>query len=454
MFLRGLELRNIRSIKYLELSIERGGVPRRWTLLLGENGTGKSTVLRAAALLLAGSDALVELLREPDAWIRQGETEALIAGVVQTAEGEQRSLRLTLRRGQGVSEMLLSNREGLEPLDRALKHAQRSYLTVGYGASRRSNLDARSFKARSAPPRAQSVATLFAGDAALVPVQSWAMEADYRTDGAARGSIFEAFEKLLPGMRVRGIDKARGQLLFDTPDGVIALEHLSDGYQNMAAWCGDLLYRITEVFGDYREPLKARGLLLLDEIDLHLHPVWQRRLRSFLDDTLPNLQILATTHSPLTTQQCDEGELFALQRDERGDVQLRAFGGTPRDLLTHQLLLDPIFGLGTVDSRRNELVRGAYETLKRGDEGTREGREALEAARAEIPEVKAWTLATARSLLEDAPAWHAPAATEQTALLARVEDLLKAHGAAREAGPAKPAPRRRPRKGATRGTKK
>ena len=71
----------------------------------------------------------------------------------------------------------------------------------------------------------------------------------------------------LPGISFHSIVRDKKQVLFETVDGIISLDQLSDGYQNMAAWIGDLLYRITETFRDYNNPLSARGVLLIDEID-------------------------------------------------------------------------------------------------------------------------------------------------------------------------------------------
>ncbi len=85
-----------------------------------------------------------------------------------------------------------------------------------------------------------------------------------------------ALKDLLPGVSLARIDRENRSLIFETQDGELPLDQLSEGYQNMAAVQGDLLYRITEVYRDYKTPLSARGLLLIDEIDLHLHPVWQR----------------------------------------------------------------------------------------------------------------------------------------------------------------------------------
>ena len=114
------------------------------------------------------------------------------------------------------------------------------------------------------------------------------------------GLIRSTLADLLPDVAFRTIDKTGKTLIFDTADGPVALEDLSDGYQNVAAWVGDLLYCTTAVLDDGSEPLATPGLLLLDEIDLHLHVKWQRRLRRFIEQKLPRFQIVATTHSPMT----------------------------------------------------------------------------------------------------------------------------------------------------------
>ena len=112
MFLQQLSIENLRSIQHLELSFRKAGDSvRKWTMLLGENGTGKSSVLRAIALLLAGRDALPDLLGEPSAWIRGHAKSARIAGTLCTKAGAEREISLELRRGASISDVL---REALE----------------------------------------------------------------------------------------------------------------------------------------------------------------------------------------------------------------------------------------------------------------------------------------------------------------------------------------------------
>jgi predicted ATP-binding protein involved in virulence len=317
VFLQGVELENVRSIEQLQLPVTTGdGDSRKWTFVLGENGTGKSTLLRSIALVLAGSDALPELLGNPADWVRFGKKEARIHADLVTADGEPRTADLTIRRDDTFLAVVDRNREHLVQLDAAFQHSARSYFTVGYGVSRRpAEEESAITKGGASPfrdPRARSVATLFSPHATLTSLESWAMDVDYRGGGfeAAR----QALDTLLPGVTLVGIDREARELRFETPDGPMPYRLLSEGYQNVAAWAGDLLFQITNVFQDFTDPTSARGLLLVDEIDLHLHPVWQRQLMEFIGSRFPHLQIVCTTHSPLTVHQAGAGELFFLRR--------------------------------------------------------------------------------------------------------------------------------------------
>jgi predicted ATPase len=370
VFLKELTVTNIRSIAELSLQFDGSADDndnRKWTFLIGENGMGKSTILRSVALLLSGSEALPELLVRPRDWVRNGATEGRIKAVLETQEGKSRTIELTLRRDANVTEAVVENQKALFELDAALKHTPRNYMTIGYGASRRLSPTSSSTASRQdtfRQPRAGNVATLFSSDAQLNPLDTWAMDLDYRHE-KGRDIVGRALEHLLPGVEFSHIDKSARTLLFNTADGLVPLAMLSDGYQNMAAWCGDLLYRVTETFRDYENPFAARGLLLIDEIDLHLHPTWQRQLRAFLDEKFPKMQIVATTHSPLTVQQADEGEVFVLAREGTSPPRLQAFAGTPRDMLVHQLVLSPMFGIGSMESLQVEKEKDEYRELSK-----------------------------------------------------------------------------------------
>lgn len=370
MFLRRVILTDFRGHHHLDVDFTTDGTAvRKQTVLLGENGTGKSNLLKAIALLTAGSDAIGDLIGgNVDEWIRVGADTCTVTGTLVTQARKERSISLTLNRGDTSSTILLRNQDGLNEIDAALAHAKRNYFVLAYGASRRLNRGATFIQGSESlyrNNRAQNVATLFNPDALLSPLSSWAMELDYRQGDQGIKIIRDSINDFLPGLIFDSIDRQRGYLMFRVGTDTIPLHLLSDGYQNITAWIGDLLYRVTQTFEDYQSPLKARGLLLIDEIDLHLHPKWQRMLLDYIRRKLPNLQIIATTHSPLTAQQAGEGELVALMRNRKNIIEAQTFVGNPQQLLVHQLLMSPLFGLETDESLSVEKKKTDLEMLKK-----------------------------------------------------------------------------------------
>ena len=353
-----------------------GGKNRKWTVLLGENGTGKSTILKAIALLMAGSDALVDLVANPNDWIRIGQKQGAIEGSIETKRGEVRDLKLVFKRNQSISAFINQSVKTLEPLNDALEHSSRNYMVIGYGASRRLTTGKSSVSLEKQQPRARSMASLFNRNAELNPLEQWAMDLDYQSNGQKMGTVKKVLSDFLPELTFTRIDKKARTLLFNTADGLVPLEQLSDGYQNVAAWVGDLLYQISEIFQDYKNPLKARGLLIIDEVDLHLHPKWQRSLLSFLEERLPNMQLVVTTHSVVTAQQSPQDALFYCIRRQGKAPEIVAFEGNPGKLLLNQLIVTEAFGhipdesvnLQSSKARYRKLHKKKRKTAKDKDE--------------------------------------------------------------------------------------
>ncbi len=367
MFLKSIHLNNVKCFSDISLSFENeNGDIRKWTLLLAENGTGKSTLLKAIALATSGSDAITDLLGEPSDWIRYKAQDCEISAVLVTKEREERKINLRIESKDTRADVIVRNKKSLAWLDDSLNPKNKDYFVLGFGASRRlSPVKSRRGKTSVfSNNRAQCVATLFDPDAATTSIEAWAMDLDYLKNRSGLETVREVLSNLLPEIKFHRIDKEKGQLLFNTPDGIVPLNRLSDGYLAMAAWIGDLLFQILETFDDLREqPLTARGLLLIDEVDLHLHPKRQRELFSFLKKWLPNFQFVVTTHSPMTAQQADRGELHCLVREGK-NIQIYPFLGNPKTLLLHQLAMSPAFGLNTDESKEVEDMKNRYCYLR------------------------------------------------------------------------------------------
>ena len=367
MFLKRIEISQLRSIERIALDFTPDasvkGKPglRRRTLLLGDNGSGKSTVLRAIALVLAGSDALPSLLNEPASWVRNGQKEASVRAVVVTPDAKEHDIALTLKPAWNLRQTLAKNEAALAALDSALARSPRNYFTLAYGAASRSSQTGQAFaqvgESGAMRARAGAMATLFSTDAALAHFEQVAMDLDYRVGAAGVAALTQLLDKVLPGVAFDRIDRARREAWFKTPDGSIAFGQLSDSHQAMATWCADVLLRIDAMQPGAKAPLTARGVLLIDGLGLNLHPSWQRLLPDLLADALPNLQLIATSHAPLVAQQMRAGELYLVERSSpSGGAGLRSVQGDPSQLTLNQLMA-PLFGVESADSSRVQALR-------------------------------------------------------------------------------------------------
>ena len=107
--------------------------------------------------------------------------------------------------------------------------------------------------------------------------------------------------------------------IFVTPDGEkekLQFRQLSDGYRNIIGMVADIAYRCIKLNPHLGENAvkETPGIVLIDELDLHLHPNWQRRIVEDLKNTFPGIQFVATTHSPFIIQSLKEDELRNLDR--------------------------------------------------------------------------------------------------------------------------------------------
>lgn len=137
MLLRSLVLENVRVFERLELNFaDAKNSMRLCTLLLGENGAGKTTVLEATALVLAGRAGLSTQLPSPNDWIRKGARTARITAIVATSADHLQTVTLEIPRGRSTREIISLNKKNLAALDALLAKKPRRFFIASYGAVR------------------------------------------------------------------------------------------------------------------------------------------------------------------------------------------------------------------------------------------------------------------------------------------------------------------------------
>ena len=175
---------------------------------------------------------------------------------------------------------------------------------------------------------------------------------DYLGDRAV-GAISEALRTFLGGFRNLRIEQRPLRLLIDKGGQSFDLSQLSDGERSFLALICDLGRRLALANPELPNPLYGAGVALIDELELHLHPRWQREVRDKLLATFPNVQFVTTTHSPFIIQSMKPGELINLDPDEFAEYSDRSI----EDITENVMGVD----LPQKSKRYQEMMKAAEE---------------------------------------------------------------------------------------------
>jgi predicted ATP-binding protein involved in virulence len=174
---------------------------------------------------------------------------------------------------------------------------------------------------------------------------------------------------------------------FKTFSGLVPLSALSLGYQTTLAWTVDLAWRLFRRYNNSRNPLAEPAIVLIDEIDLHLHPLWQRTIMDDLSRLFSKTQFIATAHSPSMVQAAPTANLAVVQK-EKDEVRIENEPEVVRSWRVDQILTSELFGVPNSRGPDTErLFRERSELLNRIRRGPAEENrlKQLESELARIP---------------------------------------------------------------------
>lgn len=142
----------------------------------------------------------------------------------------------------------------------------------------------------------------------------------------------------------------------------VPLLQLSLGYQTMFAFMVDLAFRMFKQYTKSKKPLSEPAVVLIDEIDLHLHPLWQREVRQKLRYHFPKTQFICTAHSPFMAQDADEENLCVIRRVD-GKVEIENDPHIIQGWRIDQIATSELFGLPSARRKKDELLVAERRTL-------------------------------------------------------------------------------------------
>jgi len=145
----------------------------------------------------------------------------------------------------------------------------------------------------------------------------------------------------------------------------LSIEQLSDGEKCTLALIGDLARRLSLANPSRKNPLQGEGVVLIDEIELHMHPLWQREILAKLKRTFPNIQFIITTHSPQVLGEVgDSFSVFSLS-NKNGDLEYLKTG--PLIGWNSNYILEGFMSTPSLNLQTQKMIKSMYEDYKNKD---------------------------------------------------------------------------------------
>jgi predicted ATPase len=406
MFLKAISLENVKGFRRLSFDFKRPDDGYAgWTVFVGGNSSGKSTLLKAIALALMGPEAGRQLLGTTKGWIykdlSRADIQAIISwdSVLDNFKGGgkppgsfEASVRWQLEKKDDVPVF----RSAPLPKNKRITSAQRGpwnqnaagWFSAGYGPMRRlSGSSSESIRYAVGGGIIARYVTLFREDAALSESEEWLRKMHARSlepgreNQAEIKSLLDGVTTLLgDGLLPHGMRISRltvdNVFVIDDREIELPMRDISDGCRSVYATVLDLVHGMFEVYGggslfaksdDGLSVVARPGIVIIDEIEAHLHPAWQRDIPIWLKTHFPSVQFLVSTHSPLVAQAADPNGIFVLPLQDEAEREPRALTDVEYEKIrwgrAEKTLLGVGFGLKSTRSKWANKQIERYQRL-------------------------------------------------------------------------------------------
>jgi len=358
MYIKEIEIRNIRSISDLKMTFtepDEVGSEAGWHVLIGDNGSGKSSIVRSIALGFIGP-VDVQALRLPlITWIRKDQEEANIKITIhrdKIFDSPQRkrtykkpfdvTVLLSKEKSAGfeIGRVELSKKKGDADPFKNIWSGDQGWFSASFGPFRRfTGGDKEWSKVYRSNPRAATHLSVFGEDVALTESLEWLYHKKFQSFESNTSAI-DTLDSLTRFVNEGGLLPHNAKLTNITSEGVffkdgngcaIDVTQLSDGFRSLLSMIFELIRQMIKAYGEQevfrnvsngKMSIDVPGVVLIDEVDAHLHPTWQTRIGQWFTKYFPNIQFIVTTHSPLVCRAC--------KREKRSIWRLAAPGSNDK----------------------------------------------------------------------------------------------------------------------------
>lgn len=374
MYIKKVKIKDIRSISNFEMEFESSA---GWHVVIGDNGAGKSTLIRAIALALVGPEEALGLRIDWDEWLSHNKNSGLIRLDVEKQDcdkhtGRQAKLKnwlvaniIQLKRVEKIVELSYLKTPKADPFKCNWGRGH-GWFSAAYGPYRRfagGNQDWT--KVFYSQPKLGSHLSAFGEDVALTETIEWLVKLNYKLlEKKESGVILNDLKSLINSQdflphNTKLFSVSSDGVIFEDGNGIkIQVNQLSDGFRSVLSMTFELIrqlirvYDEDNVFENIRKGemiINLPGVVLIDEIDAHLHPTWQTRIGQWFTKYFPKIQFIVSTHSPLVCRACENGSIWRLAAPGI-DLSSGVVEGADRNSLINGDVLDAygtaIFGKG------------------------------------------------------------------------------------------------------------
>lgn len=368
--LKAVAIKNFKSLERIEFNLpkQERGHETPALLILGENATGKSTILEAIALAVIRSRAREKL----DFNVKRAVLDPKLLGDANQPAPERATITVSFFENEERTLVLAPN----EPEPIQYLGGPPSVPVFAYGAYRQFLKGVRRFSLQ------KHVHSLFESNALLSNPEKWLLSLGDKEFIMVARALREVFN-VEGSFEVIERDKSKVFVVTATSNGQAnksirtPIDLVSSGFRAVLAMLCDIMQGLMDerINRTFESLDTARGLVLIDEIEAHLHPRWKLSIMSGLRRALPGITFIATSHDPLCLRGMKEGEVMVLERvpGEQGQSKLPVFTQKLVDLPANehwtieQLLTADFFQLRTTESIQVERRTAAMEDrLARG----------------------------------------------------------------------------------------
>ena len=364
--------------------VDSNGCPARWTLLLGDNGVGKSTLLQCLAWMrptpyyTPGTDkqeGIQPWLHDQDppsmARLLRDGTRHTVLKAEMVEVPDLASCRSSTARVRTGIELFASNNK-FSDARRTVNEPAKTVepFVITYAANRHmGHQNADEFSNNEPIDLLQQDSTELIDAADVLSQLDYSAYKHNVKSKTRLQSMKRALTDILPfidsaaDIEILDPEGPGGRLRFRTRHGSVPLDGLSLGHRTITAWIVDLAWKLVRRYPESERPLEEPAVVLIDEIDLHVHPRWQRTMMKQFSEHFKNVQFVATTHSPLMVTSMSDVNVAVLKQTDAGDHVVIENDPEVVEGWRFDQILVSLFGLETARSLRVEALMTEREEL-------------------------------------------------------------------------------------------